>query len=116
MSFEENIYQQRREKLQQIEALGQPAYPFKYDFSHTVPQILSEYGEKTAEQLENPRVAVKVAGRIMSLRLQGKAGFAHLQQGGAKLQIYVKLDFVGLHLSAPHPIPDYSEQSSVFET
>ena len=95
MSLEEKIYQQRREKLQQIEALGQPAYPFKYDFSHTIPQILSEYGEKTAEQLADPRVNVKVAGRIMSLRLQGKAGFAHLQQGGQRLQIYVKLDFVG---------------------
>ena len=95
MSLEEQIYRQRREKLQQIEALGQPAYPFRYDFSHTIPQILSAYGEKTAEQLENPRVNTRVAGRIMSLRLQGKAGFAHLQQGGKRLQIYVKLDFVG---------------------
>ena len=31
----------------------------------------------------------------MSIRLQGKAGFAHLQQGGKRLQIYVKLDYVG---------------------
>jgi lysyl-tRNA synthetase class 2 len=60
-----------------------------------VPEILAAYSEKTAEQLETPRVAVKVAGRIISLRLQGKAGFAHLQQGGKRLQIYVKLDFVG---------------------
>src|SRR5215471_649140 len=95
LSLEEKIYQQRREKLQQIEALGQPAYPFKYDFSHTIPQILSEYGQKTAEQLADPRVNVKVAGRIMSIRLQGKAGFAHLQQAGKRLQIYVKLDAVG---------------------
>ncbi|HEY6350065.1 MAG TPA: lysine--tRNA ligase [Candidatus Angelobacter sp.] len=95
MSLEDQIYKQRQEKLQQIEALGQPSYPFRYDFSHTVPQILAEYGEKAAEQLENPRTNVKVAGRIMSLRLQGKAGFAHLQQGGKRLQIYVKLDFVG---------------------
>jgi lysyl-tRNA synthetase, class II len=95
VSFEENIYQLRREKLQAIEALGQPAYPHKFDFTHTVPQILADLGEKTAEQLENPRVPVRVAGRIISLRLQGKAGFAHLQQGGQRLQIYVKLDFVG---------------------
>jgi len=95
LSLEDKIYQQRRQKLRQIEALGQPAYPFKYDFSHTIPQILSEYGEKTAEQLADPRVNIRVAGRIMSLRLQGKAGFAHLQQGGKRLQIYVKLDFVG---------------------
>jgi lysyl-tRNA synthetase, class II len=95
LSFEDQIYQQRRQKLQAIEALGQPAYPYKFEFTHTIPQILAEYGEKSAEQLENPRINVAVAGRIISLRLQGKAGFAHLQQEGKRLQIYVKLDFVG---------------------
>jgi lysyl-tRNA synthetase, class II len=95
VSFEDNLYQLRRDKLRQIEALGQPAYPYKFEFTHTVPQILAQYSEATGEQLESPRVNVKVAGRIVSLRLQGKAGFAHLQQGGQRLQIYVKLDFVG---------------------
>jgi lysyl-tRNA synthetase class 2 len=95
VSFEESVYQLRQQKLRDIEALGQLAYPHKFAATHTVPQILGGYGEKTAEQLESPRVAVKAAGRIISLRLQGKAGFAHLQQGGQRLQIYVKLDFVG---------------------
>jgi lysyl-tRNA synthetase class 2 len=95
VSLEHNLYQLRREKLKQIEALGQQAYPYRYDFTHTIPQILAEDGDKTAEQLEQPRINVKVAGRIVSIRLQGKAGFAHLQQGGKRLQIYVKLDFVG---------------------
>jgi len=94
VSFEENVFELRQEKLREIEALGQQAYPHKFAATHTVPQILSEYGEQTKEQLEAAHVAVKVAGRIISLRLQGKAGFAHLQQGGQKLQIYVKLDFV----------------------
>ena len=48
-------------------------------------QILAEYSDKTAEQLENPRVNLRVAGRIMAIRLMGKAGFAHLQQAGEKL-------------------------------
>src|SRR5438309_8997682 len=95
VSFEDSVYQLRQQKLRDIEALGQQAYPHKFAFTHTVPQVLAEYGEKTAEQLENPRVPVKVAGRIISIRLQGKAGFAHLQQDGKRLQIYVKLDFVG---------------------
>src|SRR5581483_1194603 len=95
VSFEESVYQLRQQKLREIEALGQQAYPHKFAATHTVPQILDEYNQKTAEQLENPRVTVKAAGRIISLRLQGKAGFAHLQQGGQRLQIYVKLDFVG---------------------
>ncbi len=95
MSFEESVYQLRQQKLREIEALGQQIYPHKFAFTHTVPQILAEFNDKTAEQLETPRIAAKVAGRIISLRLQGKAGFAHLQQGGQRLQIYVKLDFVG---------------------
>ena len=41
------------------------------------------------------KVHVRVAGRIMAIRLMGKAGFAHLQQDGQRLQIYVKKDAVG---------------------
>ena len=95
MALDENIYQLRLEKLKQIEALGQPLYPSKFGFTHTIAQILADYTDKTAEQLENPRVSVRVAGRIMGLRLMGKAGFAHLQQNGQRLQIYVKKDAVG---------------------
>jgi len=95
LALDENIYKLRLDKLKQIEALGQRAYPTKYEFTHTVPAVLAEYSDKTAEQLENPRVNVRVAGRIMAIRLMGKAGFAHLQQGGQKLQIYVKKDAIG---------------------
>jgi lysyl-tRNA synthetase class 2 len=95
LALDENIYELRRQKLQQIEALGQPAYRNQYDFTHTIPQILADYSDKAAEQLENPRVNVRIAGRIMAIRLMGKAGFSHLQQGGQRLQIYVKKDAVG---------------------
>ena len=95
MAFDENIYELRRQKLKQIEALGQTAYRSKYDFTHTIPQILADYSAKTAEELETPRVNVRVAGRIMAIRLMGKAGFCHLQQDGKRLQIYVKKDAVG---------------------
>jgi lysyl-tRNA synthetase, class II len=95
LALDDEIYQLRREKLKRIEALGQAVYRSQYQFTHTIPQILADYLPKTAEELENPRVNVRVAGRIMAIRLMGKAGFAHLQQGGQKLQIYVKKDAVG---------------------
>jgi lysyl-tRNA synthetase, class II len=95
LALDENIYKLRLEKLKQIEALGQRVYPTKYEFTHTIPAILAEYSGKSAEELEASRVNVRVAGRIMAIRLMGKAGFAHLQQGGQKLQIYVKKDAVG---------------------
>jgi len=95
LAFDENVYELRRQKLQQIEALGQTPYRSKYEFTHTIPQILADYSDKTAEQLEAARVSVRVAGRIMAIRLMGKAGFSHLQQEGKRLQIYVKKDAVG---------------------
>jgi lysyl-tRNA synthetase, class II len=95
LALDENIYQLRLDKLKQIEALGQRAYPTKYEFTHGIPQILAEYSGRTGEQLEAERVNVRVAGRIMAIRLMGKAGFAHLQQDGQRLQIYVKKDAVG---------------------
>jgi len=95
LALDENIYKLRREKLKQIEALGQQTYPTKYEFTHSIVQIVADYSANSAEQLENPRINVRVAGRVMAIRLMGKAGFAHLQQGGQRLQIYVKKDAVG---------------------
>jgi len=95
LGLDENIYKLRLEKLQQIASLGQPPYPRKYDFTHAIPQVVEDYSGKTPEQLADPRVNLRIAGRIMAIRLMGKAGFAHLQQGGKQLQIYVKKDAVG---------------------
>src|SRR5258706_8456861 len=95
MSLDESIYEIRREKLKKIAALGQPPYPHKFNFSHTVPQILAAYSGETGEELEATRGNVRVAGRIMAIRLMGNAGFAALQQDGQRLQFYVKKVAVG---------------------
>ena len=39
MALDQKIYDLRKDKLKQIEALGQPAYPYRYETTHTVPQI-----------------------------------------------------------------------------
>ncbi|HUZ05634.1 MAG TPA: lysine--tRNA ligase, partial [Acidobacteriaceae bacterium] len=93
--FERDLYHLRRDKLAQIEALGQKAYPNSYAATHTIAQIRTAHDVATAESLEQTRIQVSVAGRIMAIRAQGKAGFATLQQGGQRLQIYVRLDAVG---------------------
>src|SRR5438067_1710269 len=95
LALDEKIYDLRREKLKQIEALGHAVYPHKYEVTHSVPQIIADYAQSTGEQLEQPRVNVRVAGRIMSMRLMGKAAFVHLQQGGERLQCYIKKDAIG---------------------
>jgi lysyl-tRNA synthetase class 2 len=95
VSFEQNSYELRKEKLKKIVALGQQAYPYKYETTHTIPEILATYSSYTGEQLEAERVNVSVAGRMIGVRLMGKAAFAPLQQRGQRLQIYVKKDAVG---------------------
>jgi len=95
LALDEHIYNLRREKLKQIEALGNAVYPHKYDATHAIPQIVAEFSRNTAEELEQSRVNVRIAGRIMSMRLMGKAAFVHLQQGGERLQCYIKKDAIG---------------------
>ncbi|MCC7176639.1 MAG: lysine--tRNA ligase [Bryobacterales bacterium] len=93
MSLEQDLLEQRLKRIGDLKALGFRPYGARFDFTHTIPQILSEYGSKTSDQLA-PRVDVRVCGRIQTLRRMGKAGFAHLAQNGERLQIYVKKDAV----------------------
>jgi lysyl-tRNA synthetase class 2 len=93
LASEDELLRQRHERLGQIRALGFDPYGRAFDFSHTIPQILQNYGGKTAEQLAD-KVKLRVAGRILTVRRMGKAGFLHLLQNGEKLQIYVKKDAV----------------------
>ncbi len=95
MSLDESLVAQRREKLEQIRHMGLAAYPHRFAFTHTAAQIAEQFGGQSAEQLEASRPQVRVAGRLMALRGHGKAGFAHLQQDGARVQIYVRADAVG---------------------
>jgi len=88
-------FDQRLKKLEDIKALGLDPYPREFRWTHTAAELVQAYGESTAADLETKRAAVKVAGRIVSYRLMGKAGFAHLQGAGSRIQIYVRKDVVG---------------------
>ncbi|HEV2348511.1 MAG TPA: lysine--tRNA ligase [Terriglobia bacterium] len=91
----QDLIQQRQKKLRAIGELGFELYPRKIDFTHTLPQIIAEFSPRSGEELAGQKISVRVAGRVMSLRPHGKAGFAHLAGNGVKLQIYVRLDAVG---------------------
>ena len=99
MSFEQELIEQRREKLRRIEALGYPAYPHRFDSTHTVEQIVAEYSSKSAEELAESKPPgvqnIRICGRLTALRGHGKAGFADVTQTGTRLQIYVRKDAVG---------------------
>jgi lysyl-tRNA synthetase class 2 len=94
LSLEDDLLRQRLERVREIEALGFHPYGRRFETTHTIPQILAEYGTKSAEDLD-PNRKVRIAGRIQTMRRMGKAGFAHLQQGGDRLQVYFKKDAIG---------------------
>jgi lysyl-tRNA synthetase class 2 len=93
LSLEDELLAQRLERIREIEALGFRPYGQRFEFTHTIPAILADYGNKPAEELAPP-VRVRIAGRVQTLRRMGKAGFAHLAQNGKRLQIYVRKDAV----------------------
>jgi lysyl-tRNA synthetase class 2 len=128
--FEKNLYQQRRDKLAQIAALvvamnetaqlpgltlAEAAYPNSYAATHTIPELRTAYDSITAEQLESAPhlIEVSIAGRIMAIRVQGKAGFAQLQQGGQRFQIYVRKDDVGENAFALYKLLDLGDHIGV---
>jgi lysyl-tRNA synthetase class 2 len=88
-------FEQRKKKLEQIEGLGYEPFPREFRWTDTPAALVEKYGEKSATELEGDQHEVRLAGRLVSLRLMGKAGFAHLQGSGKRIQIYVKKDVVG---------------------
>jgi lysyl-tRNA synthetase class 2 len=98
LSLEDELFEQRAARVHEIEALGYRPFGKRFDFTCTVPDVLRQYGDKTAEELapassgDAPRI--KVAGRIQTIRRMGKAGFMHIRQNGALLQCYVRKDAV----------------------
>jgi lysyl-tRNA synthetase class 2 len=116
--FEENLFELRKEKLKEIEKLGQAAYPNRFPARQgqsaiTLAEVRAKWDQATGEELEAKREKVAVAGRIMAIRQQGKAGFATLQQEGARLQIYVRLDAVGEQGFALYKLLDLGDHIGV---
>ena len=79
----------RRDKLSSLMQAGCNPYQItKFDQTHHAQQIKDTY-------TDGEEMNVSVAGRIMSKRIMGKAGFAHLQDGSGSIQLYVSRDSLG---------------------
>ena len=96
MQFEpKDQFEQRQRKLEQLVEAGHPAFPHEFRWTATPAELAAKFAQTTAAELEANKVSATIAGRIVSYRLMGKAGFAHLQGGAGRLQIYVRKDVVG---------------------
>ncbi len=82
---------QRKAKLAALREQG-GAFPTDFRRNVVAGELHAEYGEKTNETLEAQPVRVRVAGRMMTRRIMGKASFAHLQDMSGKIQLYVQRD------------------------
>ena len=94
MSLEDDLLRQRVERIRQIEALGFRAYGHRFDATAALHEVSAAHAAQSGDELAAAKIPVKIAGRMMTIRRMGKAGFSHLQQHGARLQIYVRQDAV----------------------
>ncbi|GMR18162.1 MAG: lysine--tRNA ligase [Gammaproteobacteria bacterium] len=83
----------RRAKLKILREQGQ-VFPNDFRRNIMAGELLAEYGETGAGELETRKIRVKIAGRMMTRRIMGKASFAHLQDMSGQIQIYVQRDLL----------------------
>ena len=97
MSHEEinDQLQVRREKLSELREKGLDPFGKRFERSHLAAEILEKYSELEKEELDTQNISVTIAGRVMTKRGKGKAGFAHVQDLSGQIQIYVRQDAVG---------------------
>ncbi len=85
-----DLREMRLNKLNEIKEKDINPYPNRIEVTHKAKEIKDNF-----EALEKDNTVVKVAGRLMLIRLHGKAGFANIKDETGMIQIYVRKDFVG---------------------
>jgi len=89
------VLQQRRQKSLELKDNGVNLFPNNFKVDTSIGDVLDAYNSQDADTLEAVKPAVRVAGRIVSLRKMGKASFCHLQDENRRLQLYVKHEQIG---------------------
>lgn len=102
MSHEEHNHEElndqpqvRRDKMNQLRESGKDPFGQRFDRTHQSTDLIESYNEFSKEELEEKAIEVTIAGRMMTKRGKGKAGFAHIQDLKGQIQIYVRKDSVG---------------------
>src|SRR2546422_9614358 len=90
MSLQE-LMRQRAEKIARWRSLGVEPYAYGFEATHHATELMARGDAVTSE----PGEPVRVAGRVMTVRGHGKAGFAHLLDGSGRIQLYFRADQLG---------------------
>jgi len=92
--MENDLLQERIEKLKKIREAGINPYPYRFEVSAKTKILLEKYKDiEIGKHLEED--IYSLAGRVMSLREHGKSAFAHIKDGVGKIQLYFKADLLG---------------------
>lgn len=92
-STEDELIAQRRSQLQHLRDTG-IAYPNDFKRDALAADLHQQHDGADKDALETKRITVKLAGRMMSRRIMGKASFADLQDMSGRIQLFVKKDAV----------------------
>ncbi|MDD2489881.1 MAG: lysine--tRNA ligase [Bacilli bacterium] len=84
----------RRQKLEELKSLDVDPYGEGFEVNSNSNEIKEKYDSYNKEELEKMNIEVIIAGRIMTKRKKGKAGFMHIQDRFDQIQIYVRSDSV----------------------
>ena len=85
---------QRRAKLAQLRAEGDP-YPNDFKRDALAADLQRRFGSRDQAALEAAPTTVRIAGRMMTRRVMGKAAFAHLQDMSGRIQLYLRRELLG---------------------
>ncbi|HBL1966619.1 TPA: lysine--tRNA ligase [Enterococcus faecium] len=85
----------RRQKMEQLREDGIDPFGKRFERTHNSEELHELFDPRTKEELAEMGLTASVAGRMMTRRGKGKAGFAHLQDREGQIQIYVRKDQVG---------------------
>lgn len=85
----------RRDKLNDYREQGLDPFGEKFPRTHLATELIEKYDRYSKEELEEITDTVTIAGRLMTKRGKGKAGFAHMQDLSGQIQLYVRKDAIG---------------------
>ncbi len=84
------IMDQRKEKIKSLVAEGVNPFPHTYDRSHKIEDALDQFDELQGQ------TGTRLAGRLMSRRVMGKASFANIMDGSGRIQLYLSREDIGV--------------------
>lgn len=93
--MENEQFEQRKEKLDELRALGVNPFANNFKPEHLAEDLISAYGEKSEDELSAVKETFTLAGRVVAVRDFGKSAFLHIADRSGRIQGYVKRDVVG---------------------